>query len=550
MQHSFEKQRAKNRERRQQKTKWQLVREEREREQLERERKEREERRRKELEERESITRHAEVVRLVGDLISQLEKEQDVRDGTDPRLRILLANQGSSPPSSLVAKLHACGLHKSLRDTAGKRRYLETNHGKFGKVFGSLCYSPACQMPVQTFHRKEEACLSAWQLCVRHHDKVCCSGCRGHRELCHNCTRRVTTHLDSFYKSSWRAKWDPEWGKVLIERQRKQVENQRKRREEKRQREEVASAVESLIVQLENEEKRKLLREVMEKKAEKGRKRREEEKRQCEEERARLISNWAPPNKEEIRYLAHKFGPDWYKAEGGAPPDVLSDELEEFRRIERMGLEYQKALLQQEEDAQLYKRIQREAQEQEQASSGILQRKLHSEIQETKGLRSELVQMHKYIHTYLKCADLAYVKRRQQQERDYAYSLADQWRKMYMGVTITMEFPTGESKRPGDKRERRADIILELGEHVAIGEVKMDTNEFCEAAGQVALKYAHYLTRHDAKFVAAKARKTLTLFVACTEEPRARDQVAAREELDVFCHYPGQPVPWPVVPST
>jgi hypothetical protein len=39
-----------------------------------------------------------------------------------------------------------------------------------------------------------------------------------------------------------------------------------------------------------------------------------------------------PPNAEEKKFLAEKFGPDWYKAEGGVRPDDLMNALEWFRR--------------------------------------------------------------------------------------------------------------------------------------------------------------------------------------------------------------------------
>jgi len=40
-----------------------------------------------------------------------------------------------------------------------------------------------------------------------------------------------------------------------------------------------------------------------------------------------------PPNAEEKQFLAEKFGPDWYKAEGGVRPDDLMDALEWFRKM-------------------------------------------------------------------------------------------------------------------------------------------------------------------------------------------------------------------------
>ena len=40
-----------------------------------------------------------------------------------------------------------------------------------------------------------------------------------------------------------------------------------------------------------------------------------------------------PPNAEEKKFLAEKFGPDWYKAEGGVRPDDLMDALEWFRKM-------------------------------------------------------------------------------------------------------------------------------------------------------------------------------------------------------------------------
>ena len=40
-----------------------------------------------------------------------------------------------------------------------------------------------------------------------------------------------------------------------------------------------------------------------------------------------------PPNAKEKQFLAEKFGPDWYKAEGGVRPDDLMDALEWFRKM-------------------------------------------------------------------------------------------------------------------------------------------------------------------------------------------------------------------------
>ena len=40
-----------------------------------------------------------------------------------------------------------------------------------------------------------------------------------------------------------------------------------------------------------------------------------------------------PPNAEEKQFLAEKFGPNWYKAEGGVRPDDLMDALEWFRKM-------------------------------------------------------------------------------------------------------------------------------------------------------------------------------------------------------------------------
>jgi hypothetical protein len=40
-----------------------------------------------------------------------------------------------------------------------------------------------------------------------------------------------------------------------------------------------------------------------------------------------------PPNAEEKKFLAEKFGPDWYRAEGGVRPDDLMDALEWFRKM-------------------------------------------------------------------------------------------------------------------------------------------------------------------------------------------------------------------------
>ena len=131
---------------------------------------------------------------------------------------------------------------------------------------------------------------------------------------------------------------------------------------------------------------------------------------------------------------------------------------------------------------------------------------------------------------------------RQYPETAFTERLVARWKAMYPRATITANILTGEGRR-------EADIVLECDGYIALCEAKMDTNRFCEAAGQVSGKYADYLIHDDPRYEYAFKGGKLSLFVACPTQPKRRELEWAERKLAVYCHWEeAQLVPWTVPP--